>query len=89
MTYVDPRRVEAARCYAAADKSDPFTLQRAMLHLGNGIAGFRKTQESFNHQGPITPNQDAYYSADEAQEQRVTADGKPYMATVYRNLVRP
>lgn len=31
-------RVEAAKRYAAADRSDPFAFSRAMTHLNNGVA---------------------------------------------------
>lgn len=71
------RMIDGARNYAAAEKSDPFALDRAMTHIRTGIAG-------------ITPNgEDAFYKAEPHQEERLTPDGRPYMATVYRNIQRP
>lgn len=69
---------EAAKRYAAANKSDPFAYRRAKTHLLNGIASYA------NHEG-----QKAYYDADEATEIRQLPDGTEYPATIYRNVVRP
>lgn len=71
------RMIDGAKHYAAADKSDPFALGRAMSHVQSGICGV-------NQDGS-----DAMYSADPYQEERITQDGKPYSITVYRNIRRP
>lgn len=75
----DRERLEAAKRYVAADRSDPFALGRVMLHMSkrHGICGF--TNEG----------KDAFYSADEFTEIRHLPDGREYSATVYKNLVRP
>ena len=70
-------RIEAAKRYAEADRTDPFTFSRAMTHMANGIAGFTEKGE------------DAFYSADDYVETRVTAAGSEYPVVVYRNVVRP
>ena len=87
---------EAAARYAAADKSDPFTLARCHAHMRNGVANYRKDAEPFLWQGSakgkmerVTPEPDAHYNATEAQETRITAAGDDYPVTVYRNIVRP
>jgi hypothetical protein len=70
-------RREAAERYALADKSDPFCRTRIATHMRTGVCRFTLTGE------------DAFYSADATTEECVTADGKPYLAMVYRNMVRP
>lgn len=69
--------IEAAKRYAAADRTDPWAFARAMTHMSNGIAGF------------TDKGQDAFYSADQYSEERVTALGDTYHVPVYRNIVRP
>lgn len=69
---------DAAERYAAADKSDPFTLARCQAHIRNGVA-------SLYTQG----GQEAFYNAEEAQEMRKMPDGSEYPVTVYRNIIRP
>lgn len=78
------QRVDAAKRYAAADRSDPFALNRAMTHLENGIAGFTKD------------GRDAFYDAEEYQETRTLVkivDGyhqqEDYQVPAYKNRVRP
>ena len=71
------RRIEAAKRYAAADRTDPFAFDRAMAHMVSGVCGFTEN------------GQDAFYSADEFIEERVTLTGITYPVTVYRNVVRP
>lgn len=70
-------RYDAAARYVKGDKSDPFLAARIATHMRNGVCGFTPT------------GQDAFYAADATTEERVTADGNPYLATVYRNMVRP
>lgn len=72
------RRIEAAYRYAAADRSDPFALNRALTHVENGVAGF------FDANGKET-----FYNADPYQETRHLPDGREYHVTVYKNVVRP
>lgn len=71
------RMLEGARNYAASEKSDPFAYERALTHIVTGVAGL-------DSQG-----RDAFYQATPYQEERVTADGTPYMVTVYKNIERP
>lgn len=80
-------RHEAAKRYAAADKSDPFALARAITHMKNGIAGFRQERGEHHAMG-----QDAFYTADETYETRTyEQDGRTveYQVLTYRNRVRP
>jgi hypothetical protein len=70
-------RIEAAKRYAAADRTDPWAFSRAMTHMANGIAGFTEKGE------------DAFYSADDYIETKVTLAGSEYPVVVYRNIVRP
>jgi hypothetical protein len=75
---MDDRRIEAAKRYAFADRSDPFAFARCMTHISNGIAAHF-----------IQDGKDAFYNADAFQETRMLPDGREYQATVYRNMVRP
>lgn len=77
------RMHQGAVFYAAADRSDPFTYNRVITHTQNGVAGFR-----FNE---ITgERQDAFYSAEPYQEDRVhPMTGEHYKMTVYKNMKRP
>ena len=76
-------RLEAAKHYVAAEKSDPFCEARVALHMRNGIAGFTLKGE------------EAFYSAIPVQEERRLPsgpDGKPgetYPVLVYHNMQRP
>lgn len=72
------RRIDAAKRYAAAERSDPFAFRRAMTHLQNNVAGF------FDGNGKET-----FYNADEFVENRSLPDGREYQVTVYKNIVRP
>lgn len=69
---------EAAKRYAEADKSDPFTYQRAKAHMRSGVA-------SFANQNGLS----AYYDAEESTETRLLPDGTPYQAKVFFNRSRP
>lgn len=75
------RHLQGIRNFAAADRSDPFTFQRAMAHLRAGIL-------SNNAAGDP-----AWYNADPFQVERsyIGYDGEPktYHATEYKNLQRP
>jgi len=76
--YTNRNMLAAAERYAQADRSDPFALARARLHLSNGIASYANAN-----------GQAAYYEAEPYQETRYLPDGREYQATVYRNVVRP
>lgn len=71
------RLIEAAKRYAAADRSDPFAFNRAMAHLSNGVCTGDK-----NH-----------YDAELHHELRSiempNGHKLEWQAEVYRNLVRP
>jgi hypothetical protein len=72
------RAIEGARRYAAADRSDPFALRRALTHVANGIAtGFTQNGE------------EATYNAEAYQEKRWLPKGEEYTVTAYRNMRRP
>ncbi len=71
------RRIEAAKRYAAADRTDPWIFARAMAHMSNGVCGFTED------------GKDAFYSADEYIEERITVTGQTFPVTVWRNMVRP
>ena len=63
--------------YAAADKSDPFTLARCLTHIRMGFCK------------PLQDGSDGMYNAEATVEKRLTASGEEYLATVYKNMVRP
>lgn len=75
------QRVEDARHYAEADKSDPFAFMRAMNHMKSGFTSFTRD------------GKDAYYQAEPVLETRriVRPDGSvlQWEATVYKNRARP
>lgn len=73
----EARMIEGAKNYAAFDRSDPFSLKRAMLHIRQGIVSVLKD------------GTDAFYTATPYQEERLLPDGRPYFVTVYRNIARP
>lgn len=77
------QRMEEAMNYVKANKSNPFTFNRVMSHMSSRIVGFN------------TKGEDAFYSAEPYQEERFLPaspshpQGQSYMATVYKNMVRP
>lgn len=77
MRNVHHTQIEAARRYAAADKSDPFAFNRAMTHLKNGLA-------SFDSKGSPCG-----YDATEINVTRVTTTGVEYSAVDYGSRHRP
>lgn len=85
--------VKAAQRYAAADKSDPFTFNRAMTHLANGVAGIRQDDGEFNG----STGQIAIYNANITVEEAsssgsplgVLGDARTYNSVGFRNMVRP
>ena len=79
MTY-EERMIEAAKRYAAADKSDPFTFARCMAHIRQGLCSICV--------GESNAGCDGHYDAEVGVETRVTADGNEYPAVAYRNILR-
>lgn len=80
----DHKLVEAAKRYAAADRSDPFAYRRAITHLSNGVA-------HWNNGHPKDPK-DGFYDAEEYQETRTLPppySNIEYKATAYKNMSRP
>jgi hypothetical protein len=75
----DRRLVQGAQRYALADRSDPFVFNRAMTHIGNGIATMARARDDVPHN----------YDAEAAKETRKLPDGTPYEVTVYKNMRRP
>lgn len=73
---MDRLRAGALR-YAAAEKSDPFALRRALTHIAKGLCH------------PTKDGKDGGYDADEYSEGAVTITGAPFTRTVYRNIARP
>ena len=76
----------AAARYAAADRTDPFALRRAMAHIKSGVAQFAREDEN----GNLTP---CYYDASGYQEKRhyTKSSGEvvEYTVPAWRNVVRP
>jgi hypothetical protein len=86
--------------YAAADASDPFTLQRCITHLRQGLCS--PCEESDMHwlcrdeRGKWTSGRigaeigtPADYNAQPVSEMRKGTGEDSYPVTVYRNQVRP
>ena len=71
------RMIQGAQHYAAADKSDPFTLARCMTHIRTGTASL------------LSNGEDGFYKADPYSEERYLPNGAAYSVTVYRNCQRP
>lgn len=69
---------DAARRYAAADKSDPFAYARARTHNANQVS-----------RGSTKHGDHCYYDAEEGSETRKLPDGTLYQAPVYHSMVRP
>lgn len=82
MTILSPRQLEALQNYAAAERSDPFCLSRAISHTQNGIASYHEAS-----------GEAAFYSAEATTEMRahvgVQGDTQEYPVKVYFNRQRP
>lgn len=83
-------QIDAAKRYAASEKSDPFALNRAMAHIRNGIVGFQVDKN-----GKPTAEK-AWYDADHFQETRSLPDGmsfsngdKTYLVDAWKNITHP
>lgn len=79
---------DGAYAYAAANKSDPFALRRALTHVANGVAGFTYARDG--------TRQDAFYKAEKGKEERTLAYGQTfsdgsnkYTVETYHNIQRP
>lgn len=84
--------IEAARQYAKADRTDPFAFNRAMSHVNNGVASFRRPASERGAAFEVSQG-DGYYKATPYREARtlVGYDGKPstYDVVRYNNVSRP
>ena len=79
-------QIAGAMHYAHADASDPFTLNRALCHIRQGIC--RPRNEASEEYGlPLGAN--AGYTAMPVPKQCITSNGVEYVAIVYHTRVRP
>jgi len=89
------RMIDGAVRYAQADRSDPFTLARAMSQIENGGCSPRSERCSMYGKTHTPTNGSAYFNADTHRESRRLEghqfeDGTDtFFVTAYRNLVRP
>lgn len=67
---MNKRMVEGARRYAAANRSDPFALARALSHVANGVAGYRWQANN--------EREDAFYDAKQGTEDRTLPKGQVF-----------
>ena len=85
-----PTIIDAARRYAAADRSDPFTLARCLTHARNGIASMSRRASSQEY--GLEAGDKSYYDADRYMEERKISAGARTLTAIlpaYRNVVRP
>lgn len=75
--------LSAAKRFAAFDKSDPFTLARALCHIRQGIAGrtYHHEATSFHRKGELV---DCFYDAEEHSTFSVGV-----VSSHFTNMVRP
>ena len=71
------RLIDGAKAFAAADKSDPFTYNRCISHINNGVAG------GFDSNG-----NNLSYDATTGKERRQLPDGTEYDVPAYTNIKR-
>jgi len=89
------RMIDGAVRYAQADRSDPFTLARAIAQIDNGICSHRSEQCVMYGKTLAPPTGPAFFNADTHREARhidghAFEDGTyKYFITTYRNMVRP
>jgi hypothetical protein len=82
--YNEQRVIQAAKRYAAWDKSDPFVLARALCHIANGIARpsvYFHEPTAFHKAGEVA---DCIY---DAEEHSVARGG--VVTSTFTNMVRP
>jgi hypothetical protein len=80
--------IAAARRYAAADRTDPFALRRALAHIDNGVASYRRPA---NREWDMEAGQ-SFYDATAFREQRTIRHGDQEAkvdVVSYRGVVRP
>lgn len=70
--------IAAAHRYAAANKSDPFALRRALSHISSGVAGMR-----LDDGGNKIP---ATYDAERTMVERTLPSGEKYLVEEYTNI---
>ena len=78
---LDTRMLAAAERYARADKSDPFTYNRILSHIENGVASVNNGKDKHG-----------YYDAEEYAEHReYQHEGRTVKYTVpaFKDMVRP
>jgi hypothetical protein len=76
-TTLEQRQIEGAKRYALAERSDPFALNRALLHIRQGLCAF----DQFGR--------DCHYNAEPISVEKKLPNGDSYHVTEYRNMVRP
>lgn len=81
--------IQGAKNYAGADRTDPFAFSRAMSHINNGVASFRRPE---NRELSVEQG-DAFYQATPYREGRtmIGSNGQPqeYSVVRYMNVQRP
>jgi hypothetical protein len=83
MSNYHQRRLDGAIRYAAADKSDPFALARALTHLSNGICS-RAEDGTPGHYDAEKGVETRYLPLSEGQE-----TPESYVVDSYSRKVRP
>jgi hypothetical protein len=79
LSTINDRLIAGARAYAAADKSDPFTLSRCVAHIRAGICTDGVAYEARATQEMRELDKGSFFS-----------DGSTsYAVTVYREVRRP
>lgn len=82
------RMIEAAARYAAADRTDPFAMARAMTHIKCGVATVIRGERSQDYD--LDRAVTSFYNADTYVFDRVVPGVADPVPTVgYRNIVRP
>lgn len=84
------RMIAEGRNYAKSDRTDPFTFNRVMSHIDNGVATYRRDR---GREIVEVEQGDAFYKASPYREARtmISYDGKPttYDVVRYMNVSRP
>jgi hypothetical protein len=84
------RMIEAAKRYAASDRTDPFAFRRAVAHIDNGLCTVIRGER--NKDFDLVPAVTSFYDAQESREiVKVNAGEREVEAerVVYRSVVRP
>lgn len=83
------RMIQAAKVFAAADRTDPFSMARMVTHIDNGVASIHAPA---NRDYDIAAGPGFYNAEMHREARKVTgSDGKEmtFDVPVYRNVVRP